>query len=357
MKRFIILVMISLLLLSLSVLAEGIPFVNYYYHTLEDDTVEISNYFGNNVTLVIPSKLDGKTVTSIGDNAFWDCVDLTFVTIPDSVTHIGSWVFADCTNLTSVSIPYSVKKIDINPFVYCYNLEEINVSPEHEYFAVVDGVLFDKTEKLLVCCLGTKTGEYIIPQDICAVGDDAFSGCDGLTSVTIPNSVTSIGNDAFSGCSGLTSVTIPDSVKKIGTNPFAYSYNLEEIKVSPNQEYLTVTDGVLFCKPEGRLVCCLATKTGEYAIPQGIRAIDYEAFSGCDVLNSVTIPYGVTSIGIRAFSWCVSLTSVTIPDSVLYIGEDAFAECAEELTIIVPRDSYAAQYCKENGLNYQYTDI
>lgn len=105
--------------------------------------------FSNIDRITIPD-----SVTSIGDNAFWDCLSLTSVTIPNSVTSIGDWAFDGCSKLTSVTIPDSV----------------------------------------------TSIGNY------------AFNNCYGLTSVTIPNSVTSIGALAFWDCFRLTSVTIPSGV-------------------------------------------------------------------------------------------------------------------------------------------------
>ena len=117
-----------------------------------------------------------------------------------------------------------------------------------------------------------------IPNSVTSIGNSAFSGCTGLTSVTIPNSVTSIGESAFYDCSSLTSVTIPNSVTSIG---------------------------------EG-------------------------AFSGCSGLTSVTIPNSVTTIGYYAFSGCTGLTSVTIPNSVTTIGDNAFSGC-NGLTSVVSK--------------------
>ena len=109
-----------------------------------------------------------------------------------------------------------------------------------------------------------------IPYQVTSIGNSAFSGCTGLTSVKIPNSVTSIGNNAFSGCTGLTSVEIPNSVT----------------------------------------------------------SIDNAAFAGCTGLTSLTIGNSVTSIGGFAFYHCSSVTSLTIPNSVTSIGGGAFAECS-----------------------------
>ncbi len=102
-----------------------------------------------------------------------------------------------------------------------------------------------------------------------SIGEQAFYGCSGLTSITIPNSVTSIGNQAFSGCSGLTAITIPNSVTSIGN----------------------------------------------------------QAFSDCSGLTSINIPNSVTSIGGSAFYRCTNLTSITIPNSVTSIDEFAFSYC------------------------------
>ena len=143
--------------------------------------------------------------------------------------------------------------------------------------------------------------------------------------------VTSIGIYAFSDCNSLRSVTIPGSVTNIGELAFLYCRNLTSV-----------------------------------TLREGVKRIDDSAFSNCRMLTSVTIPYGVTDIGNNAFYSCQMLTSVTLPDSVVHIGKDAFSVLnpgngsftapIEGLTVIVPEDSYAEQYCRENGLKYAYTD-
>ena len=145
------------------------------------------------------------------------------------------------------------------------------------------------------------SGDVVIPSSVehnnvtysvTSIGDSAFYGCSGLTSVSIPNSVTSIGAIAFSNCSGLTSVSIPNSVTSIGYSAFYDCSGLTSI-----------------------------------TIPNNVTSIASNTFSGCSSLTSVSIPNGVTSIGGYAFYGCSSLTSITIPNSVGNIGYAAFHNC------------------------------
>ncbi len=95
---------------------------------LEDGTLEISGYAGNDATYEIPAVIDGKKVTRIGYNAFNDCTELTSITIPDSVTYIGSYAFYNCPSVKAVTIPASVTFIDEGAFGYYYDTETQSVS-------------------------------------------------------------------------------------------------------------------------------------------------------------------------------------------------------------------------------------
>lgn len=136
---------------------------------------------------------------------------------------------------------------------------------------------------------GTFHDEY----SVTSIGNDAFAGCDNLTSVTIPNSVTSIGYSAFLACSSLTSIDIPNSVTSIGNSAFENCSSLTSVN-----------------------------------IPNSITSISNFAFFDCSSLTSVDIPNSVTSIGGSAFANCSSLTSITIPESVTSIARGAFYGCS-----------------------------
>ena len=260
---------------------------------------------------IIPN--DGS-VTSIGDYAFYNCSSLTSITIPDSVTSIGNSAFYWCRSLTSISIPDSVTSIGDSAFYDCNSLTSITVEQGNAVYHSAGNCIIETASKTLIA--GCKNS--IIPNDgsVTSIGDYAFEGCRGLTSITIPDSVTSIGNYAFSSCSGLTSITIPDSVTHIGWRAFKWCNGLESITVErDNPNYHSA----------GNCIIETASKT---------------LIAGCK--NSIIPDDGsVTSIGDHAFEGCSGLTSITIPDSVTSIGSGAFSDCSG-LTIYCEAESQPA---------------
>ena len=171
---------------------------------------------------------------------------------------------------------------------------------------------------------GNLTGEISIAEGTKVISSYAFSGCSGLTSVTIPNSVTEIGASAFQDCCDLTSVTIPKSVTSIKWRTFSGCSGLHSVTI-PNS--VTYIDGEAFSGCSGLT---------SVAIPNNVTSIEWGTFENCNGLTSVTIPNSVTSIYPYAFHSCSGLTSVTIPNSVTSIGDNAFSGCSGLTSVTIP---------------------
>ncbi len=241
---------------------------------------------------------------TIADLAFERCY-LTSINIPDSVTNIGDRAFFLCRDLTSITIPDSVTSIGKDAFLDCPGLISITVDSDNKAYFSEGNCLIKKSTNTLI--LGCKNS--IIPSSVKTIGEFAFSGCSGLTSIAIPNSVTSIEYGAFTGCSGLTEITVDFS----------------------NTVYLS-TDNCLIKKSTNTLI--LGCKNS--IIPNNVTSIGYHAFNSCDGLTSITIPDSVTSIGDYAFFLCRDLTSITIPNGVTIIGDFAFSSCSDLLSVTMP---------------------
>ena len=300
---------------KLAVSASAETYEDYEYEIMDDGNVMITAYNGDSENITIPSTIDGKEVTCIGDSALANFYYTKSITIPDSVTSIGEGAFS-----------------------YCYNLYNITVDPDNKYYTSIDGVLFNKEKTTIVCCpSGYKETTYSIPDGVTKIDSLAFNCCENLTSITIPNSVISIDFYAFEYCSNLKSLTIPDSVASIDNTAFSYCYNLNDINVDPDNKNYTSIDGVLLNKEKTELIRCPGgNERTTYSVPDSVINIGYMAFGNCQKLTSVTIPNSVTSIEDYAFTDCESLTSIIIPDSITIIEDSVFYNCSNLKSITIP---------------------
>ena len=116
-----------------------------------------------------------QSVRIIDEGAFDGCSALGDVTIGEGVRVIGALAFAQCVNLTRVTIPASIDQIDENPFDGCAALEHIDLSMQNERYAAVNGALISLTDQTLICVApAAVSGRYVIPDNVSAIGYDAF---------------------------------------------------------------------------------------------------------------------------------------------------------------------------------------
>ena len=262
----------------------------YYNLDATNRTAEVTSQYENN-----PNNYSGLTsvriqasvvynkvsysVKSVGDGAFMGCKNITSVTIPNSVTNIGSTSFILCS-ISTINFIGSINE-------WC-NKTWFPTSISTNYELFINGV---------------PQRNVIIPKNITGIGNDAFHGCNNLTSITLPNSVKSIGRSAFSTCTGLTSVEIPNSVT----------------------------------------------------------SIEFQAFSNCSNLTSITLSNSVKNIGMFAFSGCTGLTSIickaTTPPTCTSI---TFNGVPKSIDVYVPSasiDAYrGADICNEFTNYYTLSD-
>ena len=247
-----------------------------------------------NYTNNIRSVEIGEGVTSIGSCAFYRCVNLASAVIPEGVTTLGDSAFSNCPSLKEIYIPSTVEKIGTRTFSWFVGLEKITVSENNPVFHSDGNCIIETATKTLLTGCNTS----VIPTDgsVTAIGDNAFSGCKGLSSIVIPDCITSIGECPFVFCNSNLTVIFPmDSASYIHDVQSNYYNN-----------------------------CFIDTTTKK------LIAI-------CE--NSVIPTNGsVTSIGERALSYVPELPSINIPSAVTQIDAGAFSGSSFEKVFFLSFD-------------------
>jgi len=244
--------------------------------------------------VTIPAEYQGKPVKEIGEQAFYECSDLTTVAFESGsqITTIGASAFESCTSLSSITLPNTLTTVGDMAFAMCGSLTSIS-----------------------------------LPGSVTSIGMGAFVGS-GLETISIPNGVTSIEMGTFMYCANLTSVLIPSSVTIIGESAFEECAILGSVSIGANSNLQTIGNRAFYN----------CATLGSISIPNGVTSIGEMAFGTCSNLSTVT--FGVnsrlTEIKLGAFIYCTNLSSITIPNSVTTIGGGAFGDCESLTSITIP---------------------
>ena len=298
---------------EVTAVSEDLKNDDYMYIILDDGTVEIKTYMGDASEVIIPNTIDGKKVTSIGDEAFYENKNLEKITIPDSVTNIGNAAFSG----TAWYENQPDGMVFLGKVLYAYK----GIMYGNTNIVIPDGTV--SISKNAFCGYLGLT-KVTIPSSLKKIGEYAFGSCSSLRDITFSNGLTDIGDKAFYDCYGLTDITLPESVTSIGNNAFEGCSRLKNIVIPDN---VIIIGDAAFCNCEN---------LSEITIPNNITNIGKEAFLGTAWYNnqsdgmvlagkvlygykgvmpentSIEIPFGTISIGNSAFYDCSNLTNVTI---------------------------------------------
>lgn len=289
-------------------------------------------------------------ITSIGDWAFLECINLIEASLPATLVEICFGAFQLCENLKSITIPDGVTSIGAQAFVECNSLKEVEIPGSvqaigKQAFSAIgiekvtlnEGLVSIGEEAFCGCALS----ELTIPSTVREIGYRAF--CDPfaephnkISSVIIPEGVVTIGKQAFWNCEALEYVSLPSTVTNIGYGAFGMCPNLTYIELASGNQAYVIQDNVIFTADGKTIHTVAGGKTGTYSIPETVTTIADYAFTECVNLTEITIPNSIDNVGIWVFNGCASLKTITVPDSLTIIPYRMFACCDNLKTVKLP---------------------
>lgn len=296
-------------------------------------------------------------LTTLGSAAFAHCTSLTEMTIPNGVTELSA-TFVDCVSLSKLTLPDDLKTMKNGVIEGCNSLETLNLpatlqsisgtwpghlktittAPASVRYMSEDGILYDKQENGILFVNASITGHVTVREGIATIGETAFSGRKGLTSITLPESCISIGDAAFKDCTALSSVEFPDKLESIGKEAFCNT-GLQSIEFT--QQKLQIASRTFAdCEALTNVV-----------LPDGVERIEEETFKNCSALVKVELPESCTSIEKSAFANCTALNDIEFPEKLESIGYHAFRNSGiTSLKLSQPGihvGSFAFAYCHQ----------
>ena len=302
----------------------------------------------------------GEGFTELEGAIFQKCENLEEILFPQSLRVIPSFI-ADSPALKRVYIPAGVVKLHPKAFYNCDNLERIDVDPENPVFASDNmGVVYSKDMTMLLMAPEGLRGSYIIPSNVYSVGgkyqyeyysenDDIhfevnevyspFASCNELEYLQISEGVKVIGDNAFSGCTGLTEVIIPDSVFRIDQYAFRSCISVKSLHIGSGVKVI------------GDYAFHNMDALTELTVPGNVRDIGMYAFAEMDNLEKVVLEDGVDRIDRCTFLSCFKLKELRLSATLHTVSESAFRNCYELVNLKIPANVFSIESLAFDNIN------
>ncbi len=315
MKRFTAFILSVIILICSAVCASASDAVTYGFITytpayLKDADGNFGNYYKASSCLslargsiTVKSDIDGVPVVELAKELFCGIMNITSVTVPETVAKIGDSAFEDCSSLETVIINSEKCQFGKSCFRGCTSLKSVN-----------------------------------IPAKLNSIPQATFSGCISLSSAVIPETVEAIGNEAFSLCSSITEMNIPAAVSLINQNAFSNCSGIKEFTVDGgNTSYKTIEKCLYSIDGKTLIQYPNACGKTEFTVPGGTEVIGDYALGANSALTKINLPAGIKTLSDYAFYSDTALSDIVIPDGTEYIGSMAFAKCPNLKSIVIPK--------------------